>query len=314
MAIWDAVRFCKDFNIPYIPPGASGAGKVSSGWIGLQCPNPRCNRNTLPDYGGFNIPGGYYSCWSCGGHSLRAVIRWLLKIGNREAEDLIWHYTGTAMMASVLNVKKKRAGQVSKVDVPGGALKKVHRRYLESRGFNPDYLIEKYDLRAVGHKTSSALEREYKNRIIIPIVDQSGKIISFQGRDVTGDARIRYKGCHIDRSVVNYKHTLYGWQTASDEQCALVEGVVDQWNMGDGFLCTFGTALTEYQIRAISYFKRIFILFDPESTAQEMALKVANKLAAINREVELIEMDSDTDPGELEESEVRYIRRELGFI
>jgi len=313
MPAWDAIRFCKDFNIPFLPPGASESGKVSQGWIGVQCVNPRCNRKHLPDYGGFNIPGGYYSCWSCGGHSLRAVIRWYLKIGNREAEDLIWNYTGSAMMTTALNFKKKKAGQVKKVDIPGGELKKIHRRYLEGRGFNPDYLIDKYDLRAVGHKTSNALEREYKNRIIIPIVDQSGRLISFQGRDVTGTAKIRYKGCHIDKSVLNYKHTLYGWPGASDDQCGLVEGVVDQWNMGDGFLCTFGTALTEFQIREIAYFKRIFILFDPESTAQELAEKHANKLAALNREVELVQMDSDVDPGELPESEVRYIRRELGF-
>lgn len=313
MALWDAVRFCKDFNIPFIPPEMS-SGKVSTGWIGVQCPNPRCNRNTLPDYGGFNIPGGYYSCWSCGGHTLPRVVKWLLKINNHEVQNLIWDYTGSAMMSSSLNYKKKKAGHVKVVDVPGGALKRSHKEYLEYRGFDPDYLIEKYDLRAVGKKTETTLEREYKNRIIIPIITRDNKIISFQGRDVTDTQKVRYKGCHINKSVVNYKHTLYGLPFASNKQCALVEGVIDQWAMGDGFLCTFGTALTAYQIREISYFEKIFILFDPENTAQVLAEKVAHKLAALDREVEVIKMDSNFDPGDLGEDDIRYIRRELGFI
>lgn len=312
--LWDAIRFCRDFNIPFIPPGASESGKVSAGWIGVSCPNPNCSRNNQSDYGGFNIPGGYYSCWNCGGHKLQTVIRWFLKVGNHEAQNLVYNYSGTGMMSSALNIKKKKAGQVSKVEIPGSKLLKKHRDYLRGRNFDPDFLIEKYDLRAIGNKTNSALEREYKNRIIIPIYNRHGKIISYQGRDVSGISKIRYKGCHIDRSVLNYKHTLYGWPYAVEEQCALVEGVVDQWNMGDGFLCTFGTALTEFQIREISSFKRIFILFDPEVNAQKLAEKTANKLASLNREVEIVNIGSDCDPGELKQSDVKYIRRELGFI
>lgn len=312
MAVWDAERFCRDFNIPYLPYGTSS--KVTSGWIAIQCPNPRCNRNTLSDYGGFNIPRGYYSCWSCGGHSLSQVVKWLLKISNHEVQNLIWDYTGAAMMSSSLNHKKKKAGQVKTVDVPGGKLKKSHKEYLEGRGFDADYLIEKYDLRAVGKKTETSLEREYKNRIIIPIVDRRNKIISFQGRDITGKEKIRYKGCHINKSVVNYKHTLYGLPFASNDQCALVEGVVDQWAMGDGFLGTFGTALTAQQIKEISYFERTFILFDPEPTAQALAEKYAYQLAALDRKVEVVKMDTDSDPGDLGQDDIDYIRRELGFV
>lgn len=312
--MFDAVRFCRDFNISYIPPGASG-GKVSTGWIGLKCPNPKCNRNDQPDYGGFNIYGGYYSCWSCGGHSLTRVIRWYLRIGNHEAQDLIWNYSGSAMMAEALNHKKKTAGKVKKIDLPGSKLMSKHKAYLQGRGFDPEYLIKKYGLRAVGNKAVSEVDNKYKNRIIIPIHDRHNKVISFQGRSIRKDEKLRYKGCEIERSVVNYKHTLYGLNHASDDKFALVEGVVDQWAMGDGFLSTFGTAVTEHQIRVIaSNFKTGFILFDPEKTAQEMAEKVAVRLASLNIGVEIIVMDSDLDPGELSESDRKYIRRELGFV
>lgn len=314
MANWDAIRFCRDFGIPYTLPGQSNSGKVTNGWIGIRCPNPRCAGGQKEDHGGFNLYGGYYSCWSCGGHQLPRVIRWLLKITEGETQEIIWNYTGTASVIGSIQRNKKKAGKVKEVILPGEALKRVHKDYLESRGFEAKYLIKKYNLKAIGHIGKTQLERKYKNRIIIPIYDRNGKLISYQGRDVTGAAKIKYKGCRIEDSVINYKHTLYGVQDAIDEQCALVEGVIDQWAMGDGFVCSFGTAVTEQQIRELSYFKRIFILFDPEPTAQMKAKKVAYRLSSINRHTEIIQMDSEVDPGDLEEDDIRYIRRELGFL
>lgn len=310
---WDAVRFCRDFSIPFVSPGMSQSGKVSQGWIGLQCPNPTCERNTLPDYGGFNIPGGYYACWNCGGHSLLQVIRWLLKIGNYEAQQLIWDYSGTSSVLASLNTNKKQA-KAKKIELPGEDLNKYHKIYLRERGFDPNYLIKKYNLQGVGGNPKGLLDKGYRNRVIIPIYDRNGRLVSYQGRDITGEARIRYKGCTIEDSVLNYKHTLYGWPGAVDGKAAFVEGVIDQWAMGDGFLATFGTAVTEQQIREMSYFERSFFLFDPEKNAQELAQKHAYKLASIGRKVEVIEMDEGFDPGELPEDDIKYIRRELGFL
>lgn len=310
---FDAIRFCKDFSIPYFLPGQSV--KVTNGRIGIRCPNPRCKNNNKPDHGSFNLLGGYYHCWTCGSTRLEKVISWILKVHKQEANSIIQMYLGTYTLRGMLNYKKSNKGGAKKCIVPTGKLLNKHRKYLEEvRGFNPDYLIDKYKLTAVGNKPKDKLERAYKNRIIIPIIDERNRIISFQGRDITGTQKIKYKGCTLEQSVINYKHSLYGLPFANSKQCCLVEGVVDQWSMGDGFLATFGISVTSHQIKLMSYFDRIFILFDPEPNAQDSAQKIATKLAALNKEVEIIQYDGDVDPGELPESEVKYIRRELGFV
>lgn len=312
--IWDALRFCRDFSIPYILPGESSSSKVTAGRLGVQCPNPNCDRNSEPDYGAFNIYGGYYSCWNCGGHKLNTVIKWFLKIGNHEAQSLMWDYSGTAIMSKALNHKKKKPG-IKKIELPGGNLKMSHWNYLKSRNFDPEYIIDKYNLLGVGKKPNTMLEQQFRNRLIIPIYNKNGKLISYQGRDVSGKSKLRYKGCEIKKSVMNYKHTFYGWPFVKENKVAIVEGIFDQWAMGDGFLCSFGTAVTAFQIKElISTFDKVFILFDPENTAQQLADKTATKIASFNKEVEVIKLDTDKDPGDLSEIDRKYIRRELGFV
>jgi hypothetical protein len=311
---WDAISFCRDYHIPFTTSDTSTSGKVTSGWIGIRCPNPRC-RGDKPDLGGFNLIKGYYFCWACGGHSIPRVLGWILHISSFEANKIKDDYEGRNLLMGSLNNKKlRKTGKAKKVELPGGPLKLKHKKYLEGRNFDPDFLEAKYNLLGTLGKGKTLLERQYKNRIIIPIYDQNNRLISFQGRDITGEHYLKYKGCTIEKSVVNYKDSLYGIHLVDGTKIGVVEGVFDQWALGDNFVCTFGTSMTPAQTKLLARFDTIYFLFDPETTAQKKAEKVAIKLASLGKTVEVIDLGIEKDPAELEISDRKAIRRELGFV
>lgn len=307
--IWDAVRFCIDYRIPYTLPGNS-VGKVTPGWIGIQCPNSNCDSRHKENYGGFNLHKGYFNCWNCGGHPLGLVVSWLLGVSLSEAESILATYRSEP--SNFAFSPQSRVKYASKIKVPGEGLFDAHKQYLEKRRFSPQWAVENYGITAVPGVSYKPEDRGFENRIIIPLYDARGKVISFQGRDITDKHNLRYKGCPNIRSVMNYKHTLYADNTVPGQQVGVVEGIFDQWRLGAGFVATYGLALTKWQIKALSKYRKIFFLFDSEDTAQKKAEHYGYELAGLGCEVETIQIDAD-DPDDLEEGEVSELREMLKF-
>jgi hypothetical protein len=299
--MFDAIQFCNDYNISYTTIGAHS----SRGHVNINCPLP--GHNDVDYFGGIKLSTGHYNCWQCGGHQLKYIIKLLLLISYQEAEEIIFNYSGLlgGRASLLLNTHSPRA---LNCELPGASFKSVHKKYLENRGFDPDILQKKYGVLGTTH-----IPDKYKYRIIIPIF-HNNKLISFQGRDYTGKQKLRYKGLSPELSVMNYKHTLYGLEKTNGKQIGIVEGVFDQWRMGDGFVGSFGTALTNFQLKLLSRFERVFFLYDPEKQVQEKALNYAKQLYMIGSNTEIIDTEIDTDPGAMSESEARYLRRELNFV
>lgn len=291
----DFPRLLTDYSIPWQPPDGN---KVMPGWIGIRC--PLCNDNDF--HGGFNLAGGYYNCWLCGGSSSSWVLSRLLYIGMKEAVSLLKEYSGGIYSPGDFSPRVK-FGSAEKVVLPGSFLKPIHKKYLKDRNFDPEYLTHKYSI-------LGTISGDYKYRVIIPIHDRAGRLISYQGRDVTGKA-MKYKGARIEDSKVHYKHTLYPLNYCKGNSIIVVEGVFDAWRLGDGAVCTFGTSVTEFQIRVIASFDRIFVLFDAEIEAQEKARRIAVKLACLKKQVELVSLSSG-DPAELSPEIARTLKKDLG--
>jgi hypothetical protein len=290
---FDAISFLREYRIPYYTEGPN----TTSGWVNVQC--PFCSDSS--SHGGFNLAGGYYHCWKCGGHRLDIAVRRLTGLSRVDAKDLIFRHSSRGALAGAMN--RKREPKARKVDLPGGPLDKDHRAYLESRRFDPDDLEKRYRLRGVGPVG------RYKNRIVLPIY-RNRKCVSFQARDITGRHPIRYLGPPIEESVVDYKRILYAADDVPGSRVLIVEGPTDVWRIGPGAVASFGTALTPYQIREAARWLEVFILFDSESEAQSKARAAAASLAALGRYVEIVEI-GDSDPGDLPETEVAHLRKEL---
>lgn len=289
-----------DNNIEIEEGGRHG----SRGWVQINCPH--CDDSTF--HGGINLSGAYYHCWKCGGNSLAFTLSSILYVRKSEAESLIEEYHNNS---ALVKQHKKHKTNIKVLHQPGTELKKPHKKYLEKRNFDSNYLEKKYKLTGTIFSP-----KDFSYRVIIPVFHNK-KLVAYQGRDFTGKNKLRYKGLSPDDSIIPYKHLLYGSQFAGN-QIGIVEGVFDQWRMGDGFVCSFGTDLTSYQIRLISNYDKVFFLWDMDNKkVKQKATMYGKHIKAINPQcqVEVIDLElKDSDPGDLSDKEAKRIRGELNFL
>jgi len=293
MKHWNVVKFAQDYRIPY---------SVTRKWVQMNC--NFCGDSSMK--GGFSISGSVSSCFKCGAHPVLDTIQKLLLCSSQEAEEIIAAYRGSYSYQKLIMDEDVAA---SAVDLPGRVkMRKLHRKYIESRGFDPDELTKEWGLRFTGPE-----DPEWRYRIIMPILHK-GKLVSFQGRDVTQkEDVIRYKGARIEESVLHYKKLLYGIEKCRGGVAAPVEGAFDMYNMGPGFVCTFGTSLTHAQIRLLAKLDRVIFLFDPDdANAWKKAKKYVLELRTLGVKAERVRYDGG-DPGSLSKDDVHYIRKYIGF-
>lgn len=299
---FDSQRFCLAFGIHYTMVD-SGRG----GWLNINC--PFCAGGDDKYKLGIN-PKGYSNCWRCGPHDLEALVCKLLGINRRRAKEVLAEFEGTGVFlpASALVAPEK-------VTPPGTRLGASHKAYLAGRGFDPDWLELEYGL--LGTEPREMWEGKFfGGRIIIPIHDRLGRLVSFQGRDITGESQLRYKGCPIELSPVHYKRTLYGHGQTRPDMVVVVEGIFGQWRLGRGSVATYGTDITRHQLRLLSEWPRILFAYDSEPEAQRKAEKHAKELVAMGREAEVIDLElgPDRDIGDLSAEEVAPIRAALELV
>jgi DNA primase len=290
----DIHRLLVDFKIPLDT-------RVNPGWINVHC--PFCRRDE-GFHGGFPESGDYFHCWKCGGHYIDLTIQKLLHISRKEYNEIIPQYSAEVLLRAKLNKKKPKA---QKIEMPGEDLNKAERKYLKDRRFDPDFLVQKYGIRGGG------IVGEWKFRILIPMY-MNHQLISFTGRDITGQQKQRYKNLEIEKSVMDPKTIVFNWDNAPGPKVGIVEGPMDVFRMGDDFICTFGTSVTSAQIgRIAEKYKEVYFLFDPEEDAQKKAQKNAELLSSLGVEAWVVDIENDCDPGDLSEYEVERLRSEMGF-
>ena len=272
-----------DYNIPINNTGKNW----QQGWINIQCPMPGCNDHS--NHGGFNIAGNYYNCWKCGHHSLEDVLKALLGIKWFEAKELLKQYKSNS--ETVLPNKKAVLARECELPVNCHNIQGRHYGYLHDRNFDAYRLEKDWGIKGTGPIGP------YKFRIIIPIYFD-GKLVSYQGRDITGRSDLRYKACPIEQEVIHHKHIVYGIDHVKNRKAVIVEGVFDVWRLGYGAVGTFGTEVTNEQVLLLAdRLDKAFICFDDED-AEGKAESLGNRLIALGVDVELLSIDAD-DPAEL---------------
>ena len=294
--MFDLISFCKNYGIHYATKGKN----IGPGWLGLNCPF----HHDTAFHMGFNASGSYFYCWKCGGHSVQNVIKEFLKCSSYEAQSIEDEYGTRGTLLDTIN---RKTPQATSLVLPGEPLTGIYRKYLRKRGLDPDEIVEKYGVQAGG------IIGDWKFRLMIPVY-QNNVLVTYQGRDITGNSDLRYKTLSVEQSVINPKHCLYNLdKVPSREKIGVCEGVVDVWKLGDGFVATLGTSTTEEQVRKLSIYKNVYIVFDPEVEAQKRAKKLGERIAVMGVNVELVDTGLDHDPGDMTPKEVENFRGELGF-
>lgn len=276
-------RFASDHGIEW---------QEKRGWKQFHC--PFC-KGSGP-YLGYQEESEAFHCWKCGNHSKKET---MLALSQTAWADLCKAYF-THSRPSLRKEKEVVRQKVLEFPKSFKELQPIHKKYLRKRRFDPEILARQWDLKGTGHLGV------WSYRIAIPVV-YNGDVVSYTTRDITDKHAERYMSCKPEEEVLPIKSVLYGHDYCFD-QCVLVEGPADVWRLGFGSLCSFGTGVTEAQIKLLKEFKKVFIIFDEE--AEGVAEEVAGKLA-IFTDVEIIDDIGASDPGELDEEDAKALMAEL---
>jgi DNA primase len=177
-------------------------------------------------------------------------------------------------------------------------------RLFEQRGF-PVAQMEESGL--VGKRQDGSLYDRFRNRLMFPIHNESGKIIGFGGRALSPDDEPKYLNSP-ETPIYKKSHVLYNLHRAKegvrkDDRAILVEGYMDAIGVtAAGFrnvVASCGTALTTQQVQAIKrHSHRIAVNFDPDAPGVNAAERSVDLLLAEGMQVRIVELDGELDPDE----------------
>ena len=177
--------------------------------------------------------------------------------------------------------------------------------YLTENGYEED-LIEKAGL--IIKKNNKKYDR-FRNRLMFPIHNLSGKVIAFGARQIKEDKKQPKYINSPETNLYVKSDVLYGlYQSKNDirkeDKCILVEGytdVISLYQIGiKNVVSSSGTSLTNNQIKLISrYTKNITILFDGDEAGLSASLRGMDLILENDLNVKIVSLPENEDPDSL---------------
>lgn len=287
----------RELRVPLAPAGHHHS---RAGWSQSDCPycSPQSGRFRL----GWNLRGGYAHCWLCRGLPL---VPTLARLTGREPREV-------ASLTRILEKDRKHPGRgeipgfgaTSTLQMPAdrGKLRTVHRRFLKERGFDADDVAERWGVQGIG-----PLGGRYAGRLFIP-VHRGTEVVSWTTRAVAGDTGVRYDTAPADREAYPAKRLLYGEHLAG-HAVVVVEGPLDVWAGGPGFVATLGTAYSRAQLLRLVKFPVRYVCFDAEEAAQRVAKRLVRELEAFDGVTKNVVLETGKDASRVSKRELKQLRR-----
>lgn len=287
-----------------------------------------------------NSDSGLGNCFS-GGHPIDENFnKWnFIKAhtGIESGRDLVKHIEATALEMGW----RPRKIESEKVELKTPDLVLPESVAMPVNGMNLKYLMERnvdietakfFNLR-YSHKgvfwykgsDGKFQYQNYKKRIIIPIFDINGEIVSFQGRDITGEAEKKYlfppgfasTGTHIynAHNVIGLEHIVVNegvfdvmaTKIALDEDMSLRDiGVVGSFGKHLSVRdVNGGDQLNKFILLKAKGLKIVTFMWDGEKSAIKAALVAAQAIKALGLEARIAILPAGKDPNEVPTSVVR---------
>ena len=184
-------------------------------------------------------------------------------------------------------------------------------RYLNSTMKVSDATLEEAGL-VRRRAESTGVYDLFRNRLMVPIMDDQGRVVAFGGRTL-GDDQVKYLNSPETPIYVKGQH-LYGFNLAKDaikakDAVIVVEGYFDAISLHqhgfDNAVATLGTALTEQQAKMLVRYtesKRVFLSFDSDQAgikAVERGVETINQIAeGVGIDLRVIRIPGGKDPDE----------------
>lgn len=154
-------------------------------------------------------------------------------------------------------------------------------------------------------KEGGKLYDRFRNRVIFPLFDLSGRVIAFAGRGMDKDATPKYLNSP-ETPLYQKKSFLYGLyhaRTAIKEEgfVIVVEGYMDYLSLYQAgiqnVVASSGTAFTTEHAHCIKRFtNRVVLVFDGDNAGQTAAQRAIFVLAPFNLDVSILVLPGDEDP------------------
>ncbi|MBP1999179.1 DNA primase [Paenibacillus shirakamiensis] len=175
-------------------------------------------------------------------------------------------------------------------------------QFLEKRSFDLGSM-EKGGLLAAKQDASGYVDR-FRDRVMFPIHNRSGKVIAFGGR-ILGEGQPKYLNTP-ESKLFSKSRTLYNLHQAKTairktSQVVLFEGYGDVISASEGgvhnAVATMGTALTESHAAMLkSMADQVVISFDGDNAGQAAALKSIPILETVGLQVKISVLPEGLDP------------------
>ncbi|MGC8737477.1 MAG: DNA primase [Candidatus Hydrogenedens sp.] len=181
-------------------------------------------------------------------------------------------------------------------------------RFLKSKGF-PEQLLLRSGLIRSGRDDGRYYDF-FRNRILFPIRNIEGKVISFGGREITGEGP---KYINLPETEIYQKNkVLYGlWEgkeaIRSYENVILVEGYIDVLKCFQSgirnVVATCGTALTAGQANLMKRFApKVIIVYDGDEAGLSASIRATSVLLQSGLSVSAVALPDGKDPDDFLQS------------
>ncbi len=177
--------------------------------------------------------------------------------------------------------------------------------YLLSKGFPIETIVESGLVKR--SRNNDLYIDFFRNRLIFPIYDLSGRAIGFGGRLISGDGP-KYLNSQ-ENSLFSKRYHLFGLYQGRDairhaSEVILVEGYMDCLSLQqygiENVVATLGTALTREQAKLIKRVtEKVMVMYDGDEAGQRETLKALSVLRDEGMESLVVPIPAGVDPDEL---------------
>lgn len=176
--------------------------------------------------------------------------------------------------------------------------------FLKSKGVEDKTMLE---LGLVSRGKNGKFYDRFRNRVMFPIINTSGKVIGFGGRAIDPNDNPKYLNSP-ESKVFKKKNNIYGLNLSrqsigKENFFILVEGYMDTIALYQGGVknvgATLGTALTENQAKLIKrYTKDVVLSYDADEAGRNAALRGMDILKSEGCKVRVLHVTDGKDPDE----------------
>ena len=175
--------------------------------------------------------------------------------------------------------------------------------FLSSQGIDKKIMLEL----GLAAESKGRIYDKFRNRVMFPIINTSGKVIGFGGRAIASEDNPKYLNSP-ESKVFKKKNNLYGLnisrQSVGKEKfIILVEGYMDTISLFqsgiENVAASLGTALTENQARLIKrYTNSVVLSYDADQAGQKATLRGIEILRNESCKVKVLHVTDGKDPDE----------------